>query len=199
MVESEERIAKFAAAINDDAAECCRKIEAELDSAEASVLEKVRTEQEIYAKREIKSEAARLKDDSNRRLSEKAAEKRAVLTEKRAQITREVFESANSKLVAFTNTPEYNEFLEKSLKKLKEIFESGSLTVYVKEEDLNKKPLIQSVLGSECDVRSDSSIKTGGFKAENAKKTLLVDDTLDSRLSAQYEWFLENCGMSVIL
>lgn len=199
MVESAERIAKFAAAINADADECRKKIEAELQSAAASVLEKSRAEQEAHAKREIKLEASRLKDASNRRLSEKAAEKRAVLTEKRAKITREVFEKANKKLAAFTKTPEYDEFLEKSLKSFAEIFESGNLTVYVKEEDLNKQLLIESILGAECAVRSDSSIKTGGFKAENEEKTLLVDDTLDSRLSSQYEWFLENCGLSVIL
>lgn len=199
MLEREEQIAKFAAAINEDAAKCRREIEAELKSVEASALEKVRAEQEAFAKREIKHETARLTDDSNRKLSRLAAEHRAALTKKRGEITNEVFKKAEEKLLKFTETPEYDEFLKSVVTEFSKAFPAGNVTIFVKPEDMSKADLIKNSFGRECVVSEDKNIKIGGLRALNEERTLSLNDTLDERLFSYREWFLETCGMSVIL
>lgn len=199
MLEREEQIAKFAAAINEDAAKCRREIEAEFESVAATALEKVRGEQEAYAKREIKLETARLTDASNRKLSRLAAERRAALTEKRGEITKEVFMKAKEKLLTFTETPEYDEFLKSVVTEFSKTFTDGNVTIFVKPEDLSKADIIKTSFGRECTVSEDKKIKIGGCCALNEEGTLLLNDTLDERLSSCHEWFLETCGMSVIL
>ena len=43
----------------------------------------------------------------------------------------------------------------------------------------------------------DSTIKIGGLKGINSLATLLIDDTLDSRLESQKKWFEENSGLYI--
>lgn len=199
MLEREEQIAKFAAAINEDAAKCRREIEAELESVEASALEKVRDEQEAFAKREIKLETARLTDASNRKLSRLAAEGRAALTEKRSEITKKVFAKAEEKLLAFSETPDYDEFLKNVVTEFSKTFPDGNVNIFVKPSDMNKADFIKEAFGRDCTVSEDKNIKIGGLRALNEEGTLSLNDTLDERLSSCHEWFLETCGMSVIL
>ena len=79
------------------------------------------------------------------------------------------------------------------------MFPEGSVTVFVRESDLRFEDLIKSSFGRDCAVESSDDIKIGGCRAELAGGSTVADDTLDTRLDAQREWFLENAGMSVIL
>ena len=58
---------------------------------------------------------------------------------------------------------------------------------------------IKKAFGRDCKVESSDEITIGGCRAGVAGGSTVADDTLDTRLEAQREWFLENSGMSVIL
>ena len=53
--------------------------------------------------------------------------------------------------------------------------------------------------GSSIDVRleADGSITLGGLKGANPAKGVAADDTLEARLEAQHDWFLENAGLEI--
>ena len=48
-----------------------------------------------------------------------------------------------------------------------------------------------------AEVKEDASIAIGGVKGRSDGQSLLVDDTLDSRLKQQTKWFEENSGLYI--
>ena len=44
---------------------------------------------------------------------------------------------------------------------------------------------------------SQCSITLGGLKGANPAKGVAADDTLEARLEAQHDWFLENAGLEI--
>ena len=104
----------------------------------------------------------------NRTVADERTRQRARLTDKRSAITDGVFGDARDKLLSFTESDGYAEFLKRSAAGFAAVFPQGDVTVYVR-------------------------------RAGVAGGSTVADDTLDTRLEAQREWFLENSGMSVIL
>jgi len=43
----------------------------------------------------------------------------------------------------------------------------------------------------------DDSGTLGGLKGANPAKGVAADDTLEARLEAQHDWFLENAGLEI--
>ena len=79
------------------------------------------------------------------------------------------------------------------------VFPQGDVIVYVRPGDMRFADDIKKAFGRDCKVESSDEITIGGCRAGVAGGSTVADDTLDTRLEAQREWFLENSGMSVIL
>ena len=57
---------------------------------------------------------------------------------------------------------------------------------------------IKAVFAGSTEVVADNSIKIGGIKGFCKAMNIVADETLDSKLYAQKEWFIENSGLSVL-
>ena len=69
-------------------------------------------------------------------------------------------------------------------------------------EETELRELTDSALGklqamSDAEF-ADKSIKIGGIKGFCKAMNIVADETLDSKLYAQKEWFIENSGLSVL-
>ena len=135
----------------------------------------------------------------NRTVANERTQQRARLTDKRGAITDEVFGDAREKLTAFTESDGYVDFLKMSAAGFAAVFPQGDVTVYVRPGDMRFADDIKKAFGRDCKVESSDEITIGGCRAGVAGGSTVADDTLDTRLEAQREWFLENSGMSVIL
>ena len=59
-------------------------------------------------------------------------------------------------------------------------------------------PLLKNVeLPAGTVLEADDSITLGGLKGANPAKGVAADDTLEARLEAQHDWFLENAGLEI--
>ena len=59
-------------------------------------------------------------------------------------------------------------------------------------------PLLKNVeLPAGTVLEADDSITLGGLKGTNPAKGVAADDTLEARLEAQHDWFLENAGLEI--
>ena len=140
-----------------------------------------------------------LVQEFNRTVANERTQQRARLTDKRGAITDEVFGDAREKLTAFTESDGYADFLKKSAAGFAAVFPQGDVTVYVRPGDMRFADDIKKAFGRDCKVESSDEITIGGCRAGVVGGSTVADDTLDTRLEAQREWFLENSGMSVIL
>ena len=116
----------------------------------------------------------------------------------RSEMTESVFKKAEEKLIGFTQTDEYSRKLIESAKAISEVFGNKDGTLSVREKDLSSADRISALFSGKAEVTSDKSIKIGGIKGYCSELNIIADETLDSKLAAQREWFVENAGLSVL-
>lgn len=199
MLNQEERAAKFFDAITKDAEERHEEMTRKTRETVESGLEKAKTKAHSQAQAKIERERMLKDQEFNRTVANERTQQRARLTDKRGAITDEVFGDAREKLVAFTESDGYADFLKKSAAGFAAVFPQGDVIVYVRPGDMRFADDIKNAFGRDCKVESSDEITIGGCRAGVAGGSTVADDTLDTRLEAQREWFLENSGMSVIL
>lgn len=115
----------------------------------------------------------------------------------RRKICDDVFEEARQKLSKFTHTEDYVRFLERSLKEIAERCGGDECELRIAPSDEDKRPLIERLI-PHATVITDNHIALGGVKAFCPKQSILMDDTLDTRLEEQRRWFVENSGLKVV-
>jgi len=199
MLNQEERAAKFFDAITKDAEERHEEMTRKTRETVESGLEKAKTKAHSQAQAKIERERMLKEQEFNRTVANERTQQRARLTDKRGAITDEVFGDAREKLAAFTESDGYADFLKKSAAGFAAVFPQGDVIVYVRPGDMRFADDIKKAFGRDCKVESSDEITIGGCRAGVAGGSTVADDTLDTRLEAQREWFLENSGMSVIL
>lgn len=116
----------------------------------------------------------------------------------RVEMTEKVFEKAKTKLLAFTQTPAYKDELLKSAKEIADYFNGLDCVLYINEKDLNSKDKICKLFSDKTEIVADKSIKIGGIKGFCKALNIIADETLDTKLSVQREWFIENSNLSVL-
>ena len=113
-------------------------------------------------------------------------------------MTDSVFKKAEEKLALYTKTAEYSEKLTESAKNVAALFGDKSCTLYLNEKDMDFASRLKTLFAGETEVCTDKSIKIGGLKGYCKALSIVADETLDSKLGAQREWFIENSGLSVL-
>ncbi len=161
----------------------------------------------------LKEAEAKAKTDSEKYISDMLEKKKNEETSKTAKLTQDgqrklflqrrtmidsIFSKAEEKLIEYTKTNEYAERLKNSAKDIASVFGNEDCIISVKADDLDKADSIKALFKGNVEVTADKSVKIGGIKGYCAKKSIVADDTLDSKLAEQKQWFVENSGLSVL-
>lgn len=192
----QSKINSFIKSITDTAAEKRAAVNAEtkdIIDAELAVME---AQAKKAAEDYIRVKSASIKLEAGRRISERAAECRKDVFGKRDEIAEKTLSEAGDKLRKFTESEEYGNFIIESAARILDVFGSGSVTLLLRPEDMAFEAEICKRF-PHASVSKDDSIKIGGVKGINSLVTLLIDDTLDSRLENQKKWFEENSGLYI--
>ncbi len=132
------------------------------------------------------------------KLATKTQEGQKQLYIARAQMTEEVFKLASDKLKAYAQTAEYRAKLNGSAKAVAELFGGKDCIIYVNERDIAEAEQFKSLFSAGSEVKADKTIQIGGVKAYCESMGIIADETLDSKLDLQREWFVENAELSVL-
>lgn len=173
----------------------------------------LQTEVKQLKSERIKEAEETARRDSERLIKDKLHEKRnhemAVLAKKtqegqkelfveRTKMTEEIFSKASDKLIDFTKTDEYTQRLCNSAKAIAELFGDRDCVLYVNERDLGTAESFRDFFAGKVEAKADKTIKIGGIKGYCPEMAIIADETLDSKLEAQREWFIENATLSVL-
>lgn len=192
-METESKTAQFIDVINREAQAQYEKIKKETDDYVASELEKAREAAKLNAKAAAKTQVGRLSEQSNTDTYKTRIQLIRQIVAKRKEITDSVFEKALKEIRAFTEKPEYADFLIKSAYALKAA--TGDDTViFIRPEDEKYKDMLSGI----ASVELDKSIHLGGCRGESKANSMRADDTLDSRFEQQKQEFYSWSGLSVI-
>lgn len=131
-------------------------------------------------------------------LAKKTQEGQKKLFLERAKMTDEIFKKAGEKLIQFTKTSEYSEKLIQSAKEIASLFGNESCVIYINERDTAYSDKIKGVFDGDAEIKADKSVVIGGIRGYCENLNIIADETLDSKLSAQKIWFVENSGLSIL-
>ena len=169
---------------------------AKLDAETRDILAGERRQLELAAKKSAdeyyRVRSARVKLEAGRRISDTSAEYRQQVFARRGEIERQVLSGVAERLKKFTESGDYEAFLLGSAKRIAAEFD-GSFTLLMRPEDMKYQAALLAEFPS-AEVKEDASIAIGGL---SDGQSLLVDDTLDSRLKQQTKWFEENSGLYI--
>lgn len=124
-------------------------------------------------------------------------EARAGLFKRREEVRLEVFEEARKCIGEFTQTEKYKDLLIASAKRIREQMEGQCAELIIREADKKYAAEICSYLGNSITLHIDNSIELGGITVKSKNGEMMIDDTLDERLSAEQKWFMENSGLVI--
>ena len=187
----------FLKAIEKYAAEQRSKIESEAEEFKTKELNKAEEDglKEAYVL--LQKKMLSINTGIARELSKAENASRKSTFAKRQEIEDKVFERAKEKLLEYAGTDKYIQKLLESAKTVSEKLTADDVTLYVCERDLKLKNKIISAFGRKCDVQASNEIQIGGIMGISRKVGLLADETLDTKLQNQREWFCENSGLTI--
>ncbi len=136
---------------------------------------------------------------ANERVLHEEMESRKKLILKREEIINEVMKSAREKIIEFTKSDEYEEWLIEKIKKA--LFEvgKGSKTVYISSDDLGLKEKIENIpdtarISVEASPEHDF---LGGAKVLNNDRKISADYSFKELLDEQKQAFLQSSGLAL--
>ena len=161
MLNQEERAAKFFDAITKDAEERHEELTRKTRETVDSGLEKAKAKAHSQAQARIERERMLKEQEFNRTVADERTRQRARLTDKRSAITDGVFGDARDKLMSFTESDGYAEFLKRSAAGFAAVFPQGDVTVYLRPADMRFADEIKRAFGRVCRVESCDEITIG--------------------------------------
>lgn len=133
-----------------------------------------------------------------REFAKKEKESQDELFLERAKMMQTVFDKTTEKLIAYTSTEEYKNKLTLQAQNIAKLFGNKSCIIYINEKDRNFANQLQDCFGGETQVKATPEIKIGGIKVYCEEMNIIADETLDSKLQDQRQWFTENSGLKVV-
>lgn len=172
----------------------------------------MRREAEEYRKAETDKAREKGKADAEHYVTRMMSEKKSEITSeyavkhleaegeifrKRDAMVNDIFSRAKDVLLRFTQSDKYEEKLISSAKEIAEMFGDNDCVIYLKEEDFKYADNIKSVFKSNAEIQTDVKILIGGLRGYCESMRIVADNTLDSKLETQKEWFIENAKLRV--
>lgn len=194
---NDQKLSKFIQAITAYAEEQSDAIHREVEAFKEERLN--RAEQEVLRESYvlIQKEQDEMRRTISRELSQRETSARHALLSKRRDMMAAIFDRARQKLRDYAATPAYAEMLTRSLRDMTALLPAEGTVYAVAPQDETRLAELSALCpaGSRVEVAADIAI--GGLRGENAAAGILIDDTLDSRLEQQHDWFLDNSGLTI--
>ena len=190
---SQKKMNKFLSAINKFAEEQRVKIRDEGKAFRKKELEKAEREALKEAYQFIQVKMNSVKNEITSKIFKKEFIARKKIFSMRKKILENVFFRAKDKILTFSKTDDYKQKLSKNVYKILENFKQQKIVFFVKKEDFELLNTLN--LGSEYKIKISKDITLGGIKAFVLKTKIVIDETLDTKLENQREWFLEHSGL----
>ncbi len=196
-MQNTSKTSNFLKAINKYAAEQRKEIKTQAEKFRKYELQKVEAEVLRDAYYLIQKEMAQMKKGISSEVSKIELEKRKELFEKRKVIMDEVFKKAEDKLLKFTKTQEYSTLMKKYVSSISEVLKKPGTVLYICKRDKKLADEVKETFGRPCKIEVRENIKIGGVMAVNRSMSMVVDETIDTKLKDQKEWFAENSKLNI--
>lgn len=197
MASMQERAKQIEADIMEQANEEKEKYLQEAKEFKRSELEKAEDEVLSESYEKIQDAVSEIRRQTSHTIAKRDYEAKRELFVKRQQLSQQVFDTVKEKLLSYTKTSDYeNKLMETAQKLGKEYPLSGSELRFA-AGDKERMEKAAKAYGHPCTTAIDTNIAIGGMVLVNLEKGIYVDQTLDTTLEEQKDWFYQNSGLSI--
>lgn len=197
-MENTAKTDNFLKAIKKYAEEQRHSIQIEVEHIKEEKLKKANEKGKLDSEKYISDKLEAKKNEETSKVAKLMQEGQKELFLTRCEMTEKVFKKAEEKLIKYTQTDEYAQKLIDSAKAISEIFGNKNCTLSISEKDFGSADRISAVFSGKAEITADKSIKIGGIRGYCFTLNIIADETLDSKLAAQKEWFVKNSNLSVL-
>ncbi|MDR0914698.1 MAG: V-type proton ATPase subunit E [Oscillospiraceae bacterium] len=188
----------FLNAIQKYASEQKKQMIADVEKFKAIEMKKAENEGLRDAHLLIQKEIEIKRNEITAQIARQEHESLVAIYKRRQEIVAEVFDAAKNKLVQFVQTPDYKTGLLRSAKAIADTFGKNDAAVYLAKQDMPLAAELKPLFGGKTEFFEDEQIELGGVKAVCKALKIIADETLDSKLALQVEWFTLNSGLKVM-
>ena len=149
------------------------------------------------AKHQLDKELAEISSKASIEASAQLEERLKKLVEKREEYVNTIFTEVKNKLVEFVNSSNYLEYLTSHVKAVSDEYQMTDCVLCVRKEDLKYADDLKKAYALPIEVEEGQQIQLGGFIIENKTTNVVVDESLDSNLEAQKDWFYKTSGLMI--
>ena len=193
----ENKLNKFTSAVLKDAQEQRNSILAEIEEYRKAQMEKAEEDILHEAYIMIQNEISVIKNQHSRKISLAELEGRRKLLKQREDIADKVFKETSEKILGYTQTENYLSGLCEGIKKSSLLLPEGEIVIQVKPDDLKHADRLKAACDRPCSVEENINIDLGGYILVNRVKGIVIDETLDLKLSSQKDWFAASSGLTL--
>ncbi|MCH5299227.1 MAG: V-type ATP synthase subunit E [Ruminococcus sp.] len=170
---------------------------AELEAKKAEELKKAEKRALSDADKMVKKKLSEAKSKITSEYAVKNLEAQGEVFKKRDAMVKEIFERAEKKLAEYTLGEEYGAKLISYAKEIADTFGDNEYVIYLSKNDMKYADEIKSLFNSSVEIKEDIKIRIGGLRGFCENLKLVADNTLDSKLEAQKQWFVENADLRI--
>lgn len=197
MASNEEKVSKFVQAITAYAEEQRDNIRQETEAYKAERLKKAEQEVLTDAYQLIQKETAEMRSENVREISRRDLAARKEVLEQRRKIMADVFNRVEQKLNAYIATPAYTEKLRGMFKEMAAVLPADGTVYYFSKQNEAIIKELSDLCPAGSRMETTEEIRIGGIRGVNSRKGRLMDNTLDAKLEAQYDWFTKTSGLTI--
>lgn len=174
-----DKLERFIKAVNDDVDDDAEKILGDAERKRAELLAEVTEETEALTAAKISDTAKKIQSKYMKLAAKAELDGKKEILMERERLTQQVFENVRQKLIDFTSTPAYVDYLVKTARS--EHIRTGGV-ICLRPEDMKYSSEIEKALTVFCSFKEDASIKIGGLSVLYEKNGVIDDKTLDQEL-----------------
>lgn len=184
------------------------EIEKIADQEEKQILEEAKAlEKEAYAqmeaeakkdaKRQLEKELAAISSKASIDAAANLEQRTKKLVEKRDELVKNIFEQAKNQLVAFVESNEYKDYMINHIQKIGQEYQMTGCVLNLRKEDMKYQKELVKAYGFDIEVKINDQIRLGGFIIENPVTHVVCDETLETALENQKDWFYKTSGLMI--
>lgn len=197
MANSEEQVGKFIQAITAYAEEQSRQMREEVEDFRRERLHAAEKEVLHDSYLLIQQEQAEMHRRLSREMSLRDMQARQELLSRRRDMMAAIFGHAQEKLVDFAGTPAYRDWMTAAIRQMAALLPARGTVYAVCRRDEALLPALSVVCPDGSTIEAADDIRIGGIRAVNMQAGVMIDNTFDTRLADQQEWFTEHSGLVV--
>ncbi|WP_303194148.1 V-type ATP synthase subunit E [Thomasclavelia spiroformis] len=173
------------------------KILAEAKELEAEAYQQIKAEAKKDADALLAKELVEISSNASVEASLSQEEKTKKLVETREAYVTKIFKEAKNRLNEFVNSDGYKMYLIKHMEKISSLYQMSDSILKLRQNDTKYADDLVKAYGIDLTVEVSDEIKIGGFIIENKATNVVVDESLDTALENQKEWFYKTSGLMI--